>query len=223
MMLEQLLATTRVVRRVGDRAGAYRMREIPALPPLGAGAGPRFRPGAGARTQMAEAAMGRFGESGFSNSVPGVLSGSVKEACMSALSSTALVSGQQVGPRAGMAGGSLAAEGARACGVEPGSMRSSGAKVGWRRWLGKLWRRPGSETGQPATQMELPLRRVEALAEVKVVRNDLRDADEELWGLTARPARAAGGSGRGGWWAGLRAMRQWFDGLVTRWAGGRQA
>ena len=223
MMLEQLLATTRVVRRVGDRAGAYRMREIPALPPLGAGAGPRFRPGAGARTQMARAARERSGELGFSNSVPGVPTGSAAEACVAALSSAELVSGQQVGPRAGMAGGSLAAEGARACGVEPGSVRSSGAKVGWRRWLGKLWRRPGSETGQPATQMELPLRRVEALAEVKVVRNDLRDADEELWGLTARPARAAGGSGRGGWWAGLRAMRQWFDGLVTRWAGGRQA
>ena len=145
------------------------------------------------------------------------------EACGAAWPSAEWVSGQQLGPGAGMAEGCRAADGAAACVVESGSMRSLGTVVGWRRWLGKLWRRPRSGTGHPATQMELPLRRVEALAEVKVVRNDLRDADEELWGLAARPPRVAGGAGPGRWWAGLRMVRQWFDRLVTRWAGGRQA
>ncbi|GIX49935.1 MAG: hypothetical protein KatS3mg132_129 [Limisphaera sp.] len=86
-------------------------------------------------------------------------------------------------------------------------LRWSSVEQGVRKWGWSLWSRRGGtgRTGRAAWQMELPLARQEALAQVRVVRNDFRDEEGARVGSLGR-------------W--FRRLRRLLDGLALRLAGG---
>jgi|GEM_PF-1150352 hypothetical protein len=222
-MLERLLVTTRVITRAGDKAGAYRMRNIPTLPPLGSAGGPRVRPRAGAA-----GSWGRARVSEPMATTPAVTPVPVPQAAAAEPGRRNPAIATHSGGAAGEEMRERECEQVAAAKVARGEIlqpNAAGPAPGRRLWRGPAgwkwpWRRTPGAQG-PAQQMELPLRRREALAEVKVVRNDLRDADEELWGQRGK-ASSGGDSGPRAWLTGLRALQRWFDGWVARLAGSRQ-
>ncbi|MGA4644536.1 hypothetical protein [Limisphaera sp. 4302-co] len=175
MWLGRLLVATRVVRRVSDKSGYRLRRELP-WPAFSAGAAPRYR---SVRTGGAGVVSGREG-------------------------ATALC---------GCADGFVGAGAAR--GEDGRGVAEAGPGLGWssvgqgvRRWGWIFWRRRGgwaAPGGRAAWQMELPLAREEALAQVRVVRNDFRDE---------------GGARVRGPWRWFRKLRRLLDGLALRLAGG---
>lgn len=221
-MLERLLVTTRVITRADDRAGAYRVRNVPTLPSLGPASGPRLR------TRPAV---------GGSWAGPGTIGPVATPPVMNRERDRQDLSGES-NPQSPMSADfarTAAAEetqehALRGATLSPARVETvPGARpevaLGWLRRRGlRGWNWPWTRAVRaqgPAQQMELPLRGREVLVEVRVVRNDLRDADEEVWGRGAK-AGAAGNAGPRAWLTGLRALQRWFDGWVERLAGSRQ-
>lgn len=219
-MLERLLVTTRVITRADDRAGAYRMRNVPTLPSLGPAGGPRVRtrPGAGgsgarpggfeavATTPGMNQERERPGASGESNRQGPVSADPARGAAADEMPESAFRGATLSTARVEIVAGAGPE-------VAPGWLGRRGLR-GWKWPWTKAVRAQG-----PTQQMELPLRGREV--ELKVVRNDLRDADEEIWGRGTK-AGVAGNAGLRAWLAGLRALQRWFDGWVERLAGSRQ-
>lgn len=169
------MVATRVVRRVSDKSGYRLRRELP-WPAFSADAVPRYRP---VRTGGA-----------------GVVS--VREAATALCGRPDGVVG---------AGAARKEDGRAAAEARPG-LRWGSVGQGVRKWGWSFWRRRGGWAGpggRGAWQMELPLAREEALAQVRVVRNDFRDEG----GARVR--------GLGRW---FRKVRRLLDGLALRLAGG---
>lgn len=187
MVWVRLLLATGAVRRVSGKGGAYRLRNELPWPAFSAGVVPRIR-----------------SESVRVEAVP---PGNVM--ARQGQGPSARGSGLRAGRWEGSAGPWVKGE-CSELGVAAGWKRGGG----WWSWLGRWGRRKG---GGEVTQMELPLRREEALSRVRVVRNDFREAEEEGGGT-------AGGGSRRGWVVGLMGrglqwVRRWLDGLAFRLAG----
>ncbi|MCS7089344.1 MAG: hypothetical protein RMN51_06305 [Verrucomicrobiota bacterium] len=204
MVLGRLLLATGAVRRVSGRESAYRLRNQLPWPAFSAEAGPRIRSrpgsegafGAGPVNRLATDSVDQAG-----NERRGPLGRSHQVSVKSPRLDRAAENRDSNNP------GSLGFI-RSAMGAGGRLVRCAETWVGARRWW--CW--------EAREQMELPLRREAALARVQVLRNDLRDTEEEIrtvggniQGLQRRGLTVAGGA--------LRRLRQLLDALALRLAG----